>query len=225
MAKAAPREQRPDVKNSVVLAFAIVILAFTAISGVAIWAAASFEGGQPGITAPADGHREDPVIRPADRTRPPAPEETTEPVGEAKAGEPKPATPAEDPRTPQPQTGRGNERPAPVDWTAVAYPMDCSGAPFEIRDARPLAPGSATHIVQVRCAAGAGAAPDAVYAYTVAPDGTAARDRTLLDTEDDKLVKSLDIKNGRVTATVLGYSTEDIPRCCPDIEETRDLTP
>lgn len=241
----APRVQKPDVKNSVVLALAVVILFFTGISGVAIWAAASFDGGRPGITGPADGHREPPVIEPADRTRPPQvvepdeiapePSETqpaaTEPAAtQPAATQPAAATgsaspPADDPRTGQPQAGRDAGRGGAVDWTAVTYPHDCAGAPHDIRDARPVTPDGATYVVQVRCAAGSGTPPDGLYTYTVAPDGTPTLKGTLLAPGEDRIVKEFAVRDGKIHATLQGWSTDDTPRCCPDTEEARVLTP
>lgn len=225
----APRVQKPDVKNSVVLALAVLILFFTGISGVAIWAASSFDGARPGITGPADGHREPPIIEPADRTRPPqtlepdaaAPEATgTEPGGAAT----EPA--AGEPRAGQPQTGRDAARGATVDWNTVAYPHDCPGVPFDVRDARPLTADARTYVVQVRCAAGSGTAPDGLYTYALAPDGGAPTlVGTLLAPGEDRIVQEFALRDGKIHATLQGWSAEDIPRCCPDTEETRVLTP
>ncbi|MEU8135692.1 hypothetical protein [Streptodolium elevatio] len=236
----APRVQKPDVKNSVVLALAVVILFFTGISGVAIWAAASFDGGRPGITGPADGHREPPVIEPADRTRPPQtlePDEAATAPAAAETGterpgtEPAPLAPATEPaagepRAGQPQTGRDAARGAAVDWNTVAYPQDCPGAPYDVRDARPLTEDARTYIVQVRCAAGSGTAPDGLYTYALAPDGgPPALLGTLLAAGEDRVVKEFAIRDGKIHATLQGWSTEEVPRCCPDTEETRVLTP
>ncbi|WP_436770884.1 hypothetical protein [Yinghuangia sp. YIM S09857] len=229
VAAPAPRVQKPDVKNSVVLALAIVILFFTGISGVAIWAASSFDGGRPGITGPADGHREPQIIEPADRTRPPQTLEPDDAVPEAAPSAAANATPAGaatgESRAGQPQTGRDADRGAAVDWATVAYPLDCPGAPFDVRDARPLGAEGRTYVVQVRCAAGSGTAPDGLYTYALAPNGGAALVGTLLSPGEDRLVKEFAVRDGKIQATLQGWSTDDVPRCCPDTEETRVLTP
>lgn len=219
----AERVRKPDVKNSVVLALALVILSFTAISGVAIWAAASFDGGVPGVTGPADGHRDPPVIPPADRTRPPTAVPGSEPAATPAHAAPATAAQVGEARANVPQSGRDTA--APVDWTAVRYPLDCSGVAHDVQDARPLTADNRAYVVQVRCAAGSGTAPDAVYLYSAGPGTPPALTRTLLDAAEDRTVKDLDVHDGRVTATLLGWSAEDVPRCCPDIEETRVLTP
>lgn len=212
----ARRTQKSDVNNSVVLALAVIILLFTGISGVSIWAAARFDGGRPGITAPADGHREDPVTVPAARivptaeTNPAAP--ALEAPGDARGGD---------------QTDRGSDRaPAPVDWSAVRFPMECHGMPYDVRDARPLTADNRVYVVQVRCSSGAGAAPDALYTYDVPADGgTPTLASTLMGIGENHLVKSVEVHDGNVHATLLGWTTDDIPRCCPDIEEVRVFVP
>lgn len=219
------RTQKSDVKNSVVLALAVIILAFTGISGVSIWAAARFDGGRPGITAPADGHREDPVIAPADRTVPPTEAEPAQPL----PGAPAPA--AEAPGGPDgardgAQTDRGTERaPAAVDWSGVRFPMECHGVPYEVRDARPLTADNRAYAVVVRCGAGSGTAPDALYTYDVPPGGVPTLASTLLAVGDNHLVESIEVRDGAVHATLLGWTTDDIPRCCPDVEEVRVFVP
>lgn len=217
---------KPDVKNSVVLVLAVVILAFTGISGVAIWAASNFEGGRPGITGPADGHREDPVIPPAERTVPPA---AAEPVHDAEAPRPEGPAPAPEPTVAIDtarsgvQTDRNSDRVLTVDWSVVRFPMECHGMPYDVRDARPLTPSA--YVVQVRCGAGSGTAPDALYTYDVPADGVPTLASTLMGVGDNHLVKSVEVRDGNVHATLLGWTTDEIPRCCPDIEEVRVFVP
>ncbi|UGQ10687.1 hypothetical protein LO772_28260 [Yinghuangia sp. ASG 101] len=222
--------RKSDVNNSVVLVLAVIILAFTGISGVSIWAAARFDGGRPGITAPADGHREEPVIAPAARTVPPA---EADPIGAGSAGTP-PGAPGPGPEAPGAadgardgaQTDRGSDRaPAVVDWSGVRFPMECHGMPYEVRDARPLAADNRAYVVVVRCGAGSGTAPDALYTYDVPAGGVPTLASTLIGVGDNHLVKSVEVRDGAVHATLLGWSTDDIPRCCPDVEEARVFVP
>jgi hypothetical protein len=42
---------------------------------------------------------------------------------------------------------------------------------------------------------------------------------TLLDPADTRTVGDLAVRDGVVTATLLGYSSTDVPRCCPDERE------
>ncbi|WP_345677981.1 hypothetical protein [Yinghuangia aomiensis] len=218
----APRVPKPDVKNSVVLIFAACIIVFVGISAVSIWAASRLDGGVPGITAPAKGHREAPVFPPDERNDGAIPgtgqaPDTGQPAGGAQ------------PRGAAPDAGRVDPVAAKpladvaVDWSAVDYGLDCAGLPTEVRANVPL-PGG-VHLLQVRCATGAGTPPDAIIAYTLGDDGRPDRGRTLLDTADDRIVKSLDVADGHATATLLGWSGENVPRCCPDQEETLQLIP
>ncbi|MDI2126640.1 hypothetical protein [Yinghuangia seranimata] len=215
-----PRVPKPDVKNSVVLATAACLLAFTGVCGVAIWTASRFDGGVPGITSPANGHREAPIIPVSERTGHPAEPGTQPPGG--------PAEPAPGPRATTPQTGRGSDRPpAAPDWGALQYPIDCGGGPVEVVKALPVPPeAGGRYVVQVHCVAGSGTAPDALYGYTLGADGTPTPTRTLLDTTADRVVRSLTATaDGKITAELLGWSSDLVPRSSPDVTETRVLTP
>ncbi|QES50922.1 hypothetical protein DEJ50_26900 [Streptomyces venezuelae] len=144
-------------------------------------------------------------------------------------------TPAAGARTPGPQTaaapgpqGPGAQAPGPQtpapDPKTAAYPLDCRGGPHQItgtaqgdldRDGHP------DTVVAVRCEAGLGTPPNALYVLAPDPaDTTRARVvATLLPAEQRRHVTELAVRDGAVTATLLGYSGPEVPRCCPDTRE------
>jgi hypothetical protein len=121
-------------------------------------------------------------------------------------------------------------RPLPApDATLASYPLTCPAPPGEKarapRIARQVAgdldgDGSPETVALVHCAAGSGNPPEGLYVLT----RTAAQKKprvvaTLLDPAEQRTVKGLTISKGEVRASVLGYSSLDIPRCCPDVHQ------
>ena len=77
--------------------------------------------------------------------------------------------------------------------------------------------GKPETVAVVHCAAGIGTPPDGVYVLT--RDRGAGKPRvvaTLVDPKDRQNVSDFAVRDGAVTATLLGYSSPDVPRCCPD---------
>jgi hypothetical protein len=75
-------------------------------------------------------------------------------------------------------------------------------------------------VAVVHCDAPMGTPPDGVYVLTQAPG--AARPRvvaTLVDPEDRTTATDVAVRDGAVLATLLGYSSDDVPACCPDLED------
>ncbi|MFJ8587072.1 hypothetical protein ACIRD2_20825 [Streptomyces sp. NPDC093595] len=114
--------------------------------------------------------------------------------------------------------------PAPApDASAVTYPLDCAGAPGVVAkqasgdldgDGRPET------VAAAHCDAGSGTPPSGVYVLTRG-EGSAPRVvATLVEPAERLLLRDLAVRDGAVTATLLGYSSADVPRCCPDQEET-----
>ncbi|MET9324537.1 hypothetical protein ABZX75_30910 [Streptomyces sp. NPDC003038] len=115
-------------------------------------------------------------------------------------------------------------RPTAPDLTGLMYPLDCKGAPQATTatahgdldgDGRPET------VAAVRCQAGSGTPPHALYVLTQdRTEGAGPRVvATLLDTTRRQTVTDLTVRDGAVTATLLGYSTPDVPRCCPDTKQ------
>jgi hypothetical protein len=67
-------------------------------------------------------------------------------------------------------------------------------------------------VAVVRCDAGIGTPPSGIYVLT-APHRVVA---TLLEPGEGQNVTELAITRGAVTATLLGYSSDAVARCCPD---------
>ncbi|MFJ6780043.1 hypothetical protein [Streptomyces yangpuensis] len=115
---------------------------------------------------------------------------------------------------------KGPQATAP-DAAAAAYPLDCKGAPQAVTataqgdldgDGRPET------VAAVRCDAGSGTPPHAIYVLTQDP-AEGARPRvvaTLLDTPQRQTATELTVRDRTVTASLLGYSGPEVPRCCPD---------
>jgi hypothetical protein len=75
-------------------------------------------------------------------------------------------------------------------------------------------------VVVVHCDAAMGTPPDAVYVLTRAADtGRPRVVATLVDPQDRLTVTDFTLRHGVVQATLLGYSTADVPSCCPDVKK------
>ncbi|MGW0394272.1 hypothetical protein ACWDYJ_25975 [Streptomyces sp. NPDC003042] len=121
-------------------------------------------------------------------------------------------------------TTSGPQAAAP-DAHSAPYPLDCKGAPHAVTDTAQGdldGDGRPETVAAVRCQAGSGTPPHALYVLTPAPTtkaGPAGPPRvvaTLLDPARRQSVTALTVRDGSVTASLLGYSAPEIPRCCPD---------
>lgn len=111
-------------------------------------------------------------------------------------------------------------RPAP-DADAVSYPLDCG--PLKVLVQKKASgdldgDGRPETVAVVRCDAGAGTPPNGVYVVTGAADagGKPRVVATLVDPAERLSVTDFAIRDAAVTATLLGYSSTDVPSCCPD---------
>ncbi|QGV81494.1 hypothetical protein [Streptomyces ficellus] len=116
--------------------------------------------------------------------------------------------------------------PAPApDPAAVTYPLECgdAGSVVAKRATGDLdGDGSPETVVAAHCRAGSGTPPSGVYVLARAT-GDAAASRvvaTLVEPAERRSVATLAVRDGAVTASLLGYSSADVPRCCPDQRET-----
>ncbi|MER5870692.1 hypothetical protein [Streptomyces sp. NPDC002044] len=136
------------------------------------------------------------------------------------AGAPAPA--ANGPRAAAPAAPAVTED-AP-DAAAVTYPLDCKGAPQAVTataqgdldgDGRPET------VAAVRCDAGSGTPPHALYVLVRDPadDAHPRIVATLLDTGLRQSATDLTVSDGAVTATLLGYSSPEVPRYSPDVRK------
>ncbi|MGW1772327.1 hypothetical protein [Streptomyces sp. NPDC002104] len=120
-----------------------------------------------------------------------------------------------------PRSGPGATAP---DAHAVTYPLECKGAPQAVTataqgdldgDGRPET------VAAVRCDAGSGTPPHALYVLAQDPANT-ARPRvvaTLLEAARKQTATDLTIRDGFVTASLLGYSSPEVPRYSPDTKQ------
>ncbi|MHC0428567.1 hypothetical protein ACX6XY_00045 [Streptomyces sp. O3] len=125
----------------------------------------------------------------------------------------------------QPRDATAAAQPAPPpasapDAAAVDYPMECGAAarPQVQRQASADLDGDGRPetVAVARCAAGSGTPPSGVYVITGATTGTPRVVATLVDPADRLSVSDFAVRDDTVTATLLGYSSPDVPRCCPD---------
>ncbi|AVH59680.1 MULTISPECIES: hypothetical protein [Streptomyces] len=75
-------------------------------------------------------------------------------------------------------------------------------------------------VAVVHCDAGSGTPPNGIYVLTQAADAQEPRVvATLIDPKDRLNVTDFALRDGAVTATLLGYSSADVPSCCPDVND------
>ncbi|EDY44668.2 hypothetical protein, partial [Streptomyces sp. SPB074] len=121
-------------------------------------------------------------------------------------------------------------RPVPApDAARATYPLTCPAPPGEKADAPVLAEhvtgdldgdGNPETVALVHCAAGSGNPPEGLYVLTrTAARATPRVVATLLDPTEQRTVDALRIGGGEVRASLLGYSSLDVPRCCPDVHQ------
>lgn len=119
--------------------------------------------------------------------------------------------------------GKGPQAPAP-DAHAVTYPLDCKGAPQAVTataegdldgDGRPET------VAAVRCDAGSGTPPHAIYVLVqeAAKDARPRVVATLLEAGRKQTATDLTVRDGAVTASLLGYSSPEVPRYSPDTKQ------
>ncbi|ALC32212.1 hypothetical protein [Streptomyces sp. CFMR 7] len=111
---------------------------------------------------------------------------------------------------------------AAPDPAEVDFPLECGGAGTTVAEQAPGdldGDGRPETVAVVHCDAGSGTPPSGIYVLT---QGSGAAPRvvaTLVDPADRKTVTDFAVREGRVSATLLGYSSLEVPRCCPDQEE------
>ncbi|MDF3299851.1 hypothetical protein [Streptomyces tropicalis] len=131
--------------------------------------------------------------------------------------QPSPATAAQ-------ATGTRTAPATPPSTAGVTFPITCG--PVKAVVAKKAAgdldgDGRPETVAVVHCDASMGTPPDAVYVLTRAADTTAPRVvATLVDPKDRLTVTDFTLHAGAVTATLLGYSSPDVPSCCPDLKDT-----
>lgn len=136
--------------------------------------------------------------------------------------QPATGTPAA-PTDPAPNGPQTTTATAP-DAATVTYPLDCKGTPQAVTatahgdldgDGRPET------VAAVRCQAGSGTPPHAIYVLTRdrTEDAAPRVVATLLDAPQRQTAADLTVRDGTVTATLLGYSSPEVPRYSPDVKK------
>ncbi|MYY80203.1 MULTISPECIES: hypothetical protein [unclassified Streptomyces] len=134
--------------------------------------------------------------------------------------QPDPATAAQTGPGTHSRAAAGAAAPVPApDPAAVTFPIACGPVEPVVKnkasgdldgDGRPET------VAVVHCEAGSGTPPDGIYVITRPKTGKPRVVATLVDPKDRQNATGLTLRDGAVTATLLGYSTPDVPRCCPD---------
>lgn len=115
--------------------------------------------------------------------------------------------------------------PAP-DPEAVDYPLTCApGATVDVID---RVSGDLDHdggpetVAVVRCHSDLGTPPSGVYVIggPATPGGAPHVVEVLVKPEDDRQITDFRLDGRTVRATVLGFSTDSTPRCCPDMKRS-----
>jgi hypothetical protein len=112
--------------------------------------------------------------------------------------------------------------PAP-DPEKADYPVDCGPDTVGVVDRGSAdldGDGRQETVAVVRCTSGLGTPPSGIYVLAHPADGKGAPRimETFLDPEEGLNVSDFAVRGDTVSATLLGYSSEDVPRCCPDMQ-------
>jgi hypothetical protein len=113
---------------------------------------------------------------------------------------------------------------APPSPAGVDFPIEC-GPVKELVQKKATGDldgdGNPETVVVVHCDAAMGTPPDGVYVLTRAADSGKPRVvATLVNPKDRLTVTDFAVRDGAVLATLLGYSTSDVPSCCPDVKNS-----
>nr|WP_202447792.1 hypothetical protein [Streptomyces sp. SID5468] len=134
-------------------------------------------------------------------------------------------TPA-DATAPPPGAPAAATRGAP-DARAAHYPLRCAGAPVDVLEHATAdldGDGRPETVAEVRCHTAFGTPPSGLYVLSpgTSPGAPPRVTATLVDPARKLSVKGLKAEGRIVSATLLGYSSDAVPRCCPDL--ARDYT-
>ncbi|MER7464965.1 hypothetical protein [Streptomyces sp. NPDC097981] len=110
------------------------------------------------------------------------------------------------------------------DPARATYPLDCKGLPTAVTataqgdldgDGRPET------VAAVRCDAGSGTPPHAIYVLTQdkEPGAVPRVVATLLEAGKRQTATDLAVRDGVVTARLVGYSSPQVPRYSPDVKQ------
>ncbi|QFQ96123.1 hypothetical protein F9278_07880 [Streptomyces phaeolivaceus] len=124
---------------------------------------------------------------------------------------------------PVPKAGPAPAIVAAPDPAEVDLPLDCGpvGVVVKRKGSGDLdGDGRPETVAVAHCDASMGTPPDGVYVLTRSTD--AARPRvvaTLVNPKDRTTVSDFAVRDAVVTATLHGYSSPEVPNCCPDVTD------
>lgn len=126
-------------------------------------------------------------------------------------------------------SGRPHALPAgqAPDPAKAQLPLDCDPLPstVSLSFAADLGDGTPVTVAAAHCQSGGGTAPDGVFILVAGPDGHPVVRETLLRWQEGFTVTRLALRSdGGVTAAAKGYSSADVPQCCPDLNVQFDWT-
>ncbi|MCX5344632.1 hypothetical protein [Streptomyces atratus] len=104
----------------------------------------------------------------------------------------------------------------------AAFPLECGGLENTVAKQAPGdldGDGRPETVAVVHCAAGSGTPPSGVYVLTQGSGATPRVVATLVDPTQKMSVGDFAVRDGIISATLLGYSSAAVPRCCPDQQE------
>ncbi|WP_405579747.1 hypothetical protein [Streptomyces sp. NBC_01092] len=135
--------------------------------------------------------------------------------------QPNPATAAP---TAGPEAKNAPAATTPPDPARIEFPLECG--PVEAVVVKKATgdldgDGSPETVAVVHCDSPMGTPPDGVYVLTHAKASATPRlVATLVDPKDSITVSDIAVRDGGVEAELLGYSSADVPRCCPDVKDS-----
>ncbi|MDX3229676.1 hypothetical protein [Streptomyces sp. ME19-01-6] len=123
------------------------------------------------------------------------------------------------------------------DPTAADYPVDCGSQKPDVTDRASGdldGDGRPETVAVVRCHSETGTPPSGIYVLAQ-PDGKGSGEEaagkgsgagpgrprivaTFLDPREGMSIKDFALRGTKISATLLGYSSEQVPRCCPDLQ-------
>ncbi|WP_128427957.1 hypothetical protein [Streptomyces cyaneus] len=112
----------------------------------------------------------------------------------------------------------------PPDPTGVDFPLECG--PVKAIVVKKATgdldgDGSPETVAVVHCDSPMGTPPDGLYVLTRATETAAPRlIATLINPKDGITVSDVAVRDGAVATDLLGYSSTDVPRCCPDVKNS-----